>query len=93
MSCVEPLRFYDILKANMDKKPDRPPLRVVIKYILLQFPGQATFILILVLIRQWLETPTYLTWGLLGFWVGKDIFYSPFSGGFMTRTSIPTDFG
>jgi membrane protein implicated in regulation of membrane protease activity len=62
-----------MLTANMNKKPDRPPLRVVIKYFFLQLPGQIVFILILVLARQWLEAPAYLMWGLLGFWVGKDI--------------------
>jgi len=61
------------MKAKTNKKHDRPPLRVVIKYFLLELPGQVTFILILVLARQWLEAPAYLVWGLLGFWVGKDI--------------------
>ena len=62
----------------MDKKTDKPSLRVLIKYFLLQLPGQIVFILILVLVRQWLEVPTYLMWGLLGFWVGKDILLFPF---------------
>jgi hypothetical protein len=34
--------------------------------------------LILLLVRQWLETPADLLWGLLGFWVGKDILLFPF---------------
>jgi membrane-bound ClpP family serine protease len=66
------------MEANMDKKTDKPPLQVVIKYFFLQLPGQATFILILVLTRQWLEAPAYLMWGVLGFWVIKDIFLFPF---------------
>ena len=84
--------FYGIMKANMDKKTDKPPLRVVIKYFLLQLPGQATFILILVLIRQWLEAPAYLMWGLLGFWVGKDIFLFPFLWRFHDPNQYPDRF-
>ena len=76
----------------MDKKTDKPPLRVVIKYFLLQLPGQATFILILVLIRQWLEAPAYLMWGLLGFWVGKDIFLFPFLWRFHDPNQYPDRF-
>ena len=50
------------MKANMDKKTDKPSLGVLIKYVLLQLPGQIAFILILVLVRQWLEVPAYLMW-------------------------------
>ena len=52
-----------IMKVIMDKKPARPPVRIVLKYFLLQLPGQVAFILILLLARQWLETPAYLIWG------------------------------
>ena len=73
------LSYYDItLKAIMEKEPARPSVRMVIKYFLLQLPGQIAFILILLLVRQWLETPAYLLWGLLGFWVGKDLLLFPF---------------
>ena len=79
-------------KAIMDKKPTRPPVRIVIKYILLQLPGQAAFILILLLVRQWLEAPAYLMWGLLGFWVGKDIFLFPFLWRFYDPNQYPDRF-
>ena len=62
----------------MDNKHDGPTLRIVIKYFLLQLPGQLSFALILLLIRQWIEVPGYLTWGLLGLWVGKDVCLFPF---------------
>ena len=72
-------RFYEIIiKAIMDNKPARPSVRIVIKYFLLQLPGVIAFILILLLVRQWLEVPAYLLWGLLGIWVGKDIVLFPF---------------
>jgi membrane-bound ClpP family serine protease len=61
----------------MDKKHHRPTLRIVVKYFLLQLPGQVSFVLILLLFRHWVEVPAYLTWGLLGVWVGKDIFLFP----------------
>jgi membrane-bound ClpP family serine protease len=66
-----------MMKANMNKKTDKPPLQVLFKYFLMQLPGQVVFVLILVLVRQWLTVPAYLMWGLLGFWVGKDIILFP----------------
>ena len=62
------------------------------KYFLLQLPGQVAFILILLLARQWLETPAYLIWGLLGFWVGKDIFLFPFLWRFHDPNQYPDRF-
>ena len=76
----------------MDKKTDKPPLRVLFKYFLLQLPGQAVFILLLVFVRQWLEAPAYLMWGLLGFWVGKDIFLFPFLWRFYDPNQYPDRF-
>jgi membrane protein implicated in regulation of membrane protease activity len=66
------------MKANIDKKTDRPSLGAAIKYCLLQLPSLIAFILILVLVRQWLEAPDYIIWGLFFFWVGKDIILFPF---------------
>ena len=60
------------------KKPGRPSRQVIVKYSLLQLPGQAAFVLILLLLRQWLEIPTTVTWTLIGCWVGKDIALFPF---------------
>ena len=81
-----------IMKAIMDKKPARPPVGIVIKYFLLQLPGQVAFILILLLARQWLETPAYLLWGLLGFWMDKDIFLFPFLWRFYDPNQYPDRF-
>jgi len=57
--------------SRMNKQHDRPSLWIILKYILLQLPGQVAFAFILILFRHWLEAPAYLTWGLLGFWVGN----------------------
>ncbi|MEJ2285347.1 MAG: NfeD family protein [Desulfobacterales bacterium] len=81
-----------IIKAIMDKKPARPSVRIVIKYFLLQLPGQIAFILILLLVRRWLEAPAYLLWGLLGFWVSKDIFLFPFLWRFYDPNQYPDRF-
>ena len=87
------LSYYDIiLKAIMEKKLSRPSVRMVIKYFLLQLPGQIAFILILLLVRKWLEAPAYLLWGLLGFWVGKDIFLFPFLWRFYDPNYYPDRF-
>lgn len=60
------------------KKAHRPTLQIAVKYGLLQLPGQAAFALMLVFLRQWLEIPAAVTWGLVGCWVGKDILMFPF---------------
>ena len=87
------LSYYDILlKAIMEKKLSRPSVRMVIKYFLLQLPGQIAFILILLLVWKWLEAPAYLLWGLLGFWVGKDIFLFPFLWRFYDPEQYPDRF-
>jgi membrane protein implicated in regulation of membrane protease activity len=76
----------------MEKKLSRPSVRMAIKYFLLQLPGQIAFILILLLVRKWLEAPAYLLWGLLGFWVGKDIFLFPFLWRFYDPEQYPDRF-
>jgi membrane protein implicated in regulation of membrane protease activity len=76
----------------MDKKVTRPSIRITAKYFVLQLPGQISFILILALFRQWVELPDYLTWGLLGFWVGKDIILFPFLWRFYDPNQYPDRF-
>jgi membrane protein implicated in regulation of membrane protease activity len=62
-----------VKKQDRVKKTDRPSLRVVVKYGLLQLPGQAAFVLIFLLLRQVLEMPATMMWGLFALWVGKDV--------------------
>ncbi|UCD82508.1 MAG: NfeD family protein [Desulfobacterales bacterium] len=76
----------------MDNKHNRPPLWIVVKYFLLQLPGQVSFVLILLLFRRWLDVPGYLLWGLLGFWVGKDIVLFPFLWRFYDPNQYPDRF-
>lgn len=76
----------------MDKKRKRPTLRVILKYFLLQLPGMATFALMLLLVRRWLEIPAYLAWALFGVWVGKDIFLFPILWRFYDPSQYPDRF-
>ncbi len=76
----------------MAKKHNIPALRIILKYVLLQLPGQVSFLLILLLLRQLIEIPEYLAWGLLGVWVGKDIIMFPFLWRFYDPSRFPDRF-
>jgi len=76
----------------MDKKKDRPGVPLIARYVLLQLPGQVAFAVILVILRQWLEIPAYLMWGLLGLWVGKDILLFPFLWRYYDPNQFPDRF-
>jgi membrane protein implicated in regulation of membrane protease activity len=58
------------------KKP-RWSTRTVIRYALFQIPDLAILILILVLVRRWIDLPSWLTWGFITFWMLKDIILFP----------------
>ncbi len=47
------------------------------KYFLIQLPGIAVLVLLLMLVRQWVEIPLWLMWGLIGVWVAKDVIFYP----------------
>jgi len=47
--------------------------RVVIKYTLLQLPALVFLALIFHVIRQWVEMPAWLIWGIIALWVVKDV--------------------
>ena len=66
------------MDSTEHKQIGRPPLKIVLKYTLLQLPGQALFVLILLLVRQWVTVPDHLIWGLIGVSVAKDILLFPF---------------
>jgi membrane-bound ClpP family serine protease len=55
-------------------------------------PGKVSFVLILLLFRQLLEVPVYLTWMLLGFWIGKGFFLFPFLWRFYDPNHYPDRF-
>ena len=59
------------------KKPGWSP-SVLLRYALLQVPGLALVVLILILVRQWVDLPACFAWGFVAFWVGKDVLLFPF---------------
>ncbi len=75
-----------------NKTPSRPPLRVIIRYFLLQLPGQAAFVLSLLLLRHYVEIPACLAWILIVLWVGKDFFLFPFLWRFYDPDLYPDRF-
>lgn len=52
--------------------------RVVLKYALLQIPGLALLILILLFIQRWVDLPLYFFWGSVILWIAKDAILFPF---------------
>jgi len=52
--------------------------RAAMKYLLLQLPGAALFVIALILMRQWTDLPVWLFWGLIVLWVGLDVVLFPF---------------
>jgi membrane protein implicated in regulation of membrane protease activity len=54
------------------------PRPIYIRYILLNIPGLAAVILILIIIQHWVVLPVWLFWSVIGFWVVKDAALFPF---------------
>lgn len=59
------------------KKPGWPSM-VILRYALLQVPSLALLVLILILVRQWMDLPVWFVWGFIAFWVAKDVILFPF---------------
>ena len=57
------------------KKIPRP---IYLRYILLNIPGLAAVILILIIIRHWVVLPGWLFWSIIVFWIVKDALLFPF---------------
>jgi membrane protein implicated in regulation of membrane protease activity len=62
------------LNLNLKKIP-RP---IYLRYILLNIPGLAAVILILIIIQHWVVLPGWLFWSIIVFWVVKDALLFPF---------------
>ena len=62
----------------MDFKLRKIPRPIYFRYILLNIPGLAAVILILIIIQHWVVLPLWLFWSVLGFWVVKDAVLFPF---------------
>jgi len=51
--------------------------RVVIRYALLQIPALALLIVLLFLVKRWVDLPHWFIWGIILFWVAKDVILFP----------------
>lgn len=51
--------------------------RVVVRYAALQVPAVVLLVLVLTLVRQWVDIPAWFVWGLVGLWVIKDLVMFP----------------
>lgn len=52
--------------------------RIVMRYALLEAPGVVLLVLILILVRRWMDLPAWFVWGLVALWVAKDVILFPF---------------
>ena len=62
----------------MDLNLKKIPRPIYLRYILLNIPGLAAVILILIIIQHWVVLPVWLFWGVIGFWIVKDALLLPF---------------
>ena len=62
----------------MDLKLRKIPKSIYLRYILLNIPGLAAVILILIIIQHWVVLPVWLFWSIIGFWIVKDVVLFPF---------------
>jgi membrane protein implicated in regulation of membrane protease activity len=51
--------------------------QVLFKYILLQVPGAVLLVALLLLFGRWTDLPAWFFWGLILFWILKDIIMFP----------------
>jgi membrane protein implicated in regulation of membrane protease activity len=53
--------------------------RIVVRYVLLQMPALVLLILMLALVQRWVSLPAWFIWGLIAFWIAKDVILFPFT--------------
>ena len=51
--------------------------RVLVRYVLLQMPAFVLLILMLALVQRWVSLPAWFIWGLIAFWIAKDVVLFP----------------
>jgi membrane-bound ClpP family serine protease len=51
--------------------------RIIVRYVLLQMPALVLLILMLALVQRWVSLPAWFTWGLISFWIAKDVALFP----------------
>lgn len=63
----------------MDLNLKKIPGPIYLRYLLLNIPGLAAVILILILIQNWVVVAEWLFWSIIGFWVVLDLVLFPFT--------------
>ena len=63
----------------MDLNLKKIPGPIYLRYLLLNIPGLAAVILILILIQNWVAVAEWLFWSIIGFWVVLDLVLFPFT--------------
>lgn len=53
-------------------------MRILVRYTLLQLPGLAVFVIIMVFVQHWVNLPVWILWGSFAVWVAKDVILYPF---------------
>jgi len=53
--------------------------RIVVRYTLFQLPAIVLLILMLILVQRWVNLPAWFIWGLIAFWIAKDVVLFPFT--------------
>jgi len=53
-------------------------VQVVMRYALFQIPGLVLLILILIMVRRWVDFPLWFFWGSVFIWIVKDAVLFPF---------------
>jgi membrane protein implicated in regulation of membrane protease activity len=53
------------------------PVRIIAGYMILQLPSLALLILILILVRRWIDLPEWLVWCFVAVWVAKEVMMFP----------------
>jgi len=59
-------------------KKRRRSARILVRYALLQLPGLALLVLILVFVQRWVDLPAWIFWGSITIWAVKDAILYPF---------------
>jgi membrane protein implicated in regulation of membrane protease activity len=55
----------------------RLPVRIIAGYAILQLPSLALLILILILVRRWIDLPEWLVWCFVALWAAKEVMMFP----------------
>jgi membrane protein implicated in regulation of membrane protease activity len=55
----------------------RLPVRIFAGYVILQLPSLALLVLILILVRRWIDLPEWLVWCFVAVWAAKEVMMFP----------------